>query len=389
MNRKQQFFQSLWAVDSLVATEPTSGTFHQLAPLLRDRDIYREFWQLLSRPDWIEPLEGGGYFAPPIYALTQPGKPGSQEPWAASQFLVRMATDNPKLVTGILSKIDTNNPSILGDMVQATMKMPIGDAAPLLQRVARILDKGTELYAFHQRDLLILIKKLWESPAQSAVAFHLARTYLFPKVKAEGVSQRREEYNFFEALEALIPLMTKLRPEETVRCLCTRLVEAIGDKDKLVRAEEPTLDYSFMWRPAIEEHEQNSTYDFAGRLVSPLRNASEQAIGEERVTLDKVLRKVRGYRFLIFRRLAVHLINVFAEENRELACSTMMQKRLFDDTKYKHEYAMLVGRRFNLLDSQHKDRYFNWVHAGPDMAGFDDRIESNVGRGPTEEERRG
>ncbi len=372
------FFEKLQAAREIATETPSNEAVGKLGRVLEDKDVFREFWQMLDGPNWLTPLRRAGHFA----AATV----GEKEAWPPSDYLKRMAEDAPTLVAEILSEIETDNPNVLGDMVEAALKMPPRVAAPLAGRIASLLGRGVELYMFRQKEFCELVERLAGEPFTHEEAFGLAKAYLFPRVKPETRSQRRDEHNFLRALEPLVPMMVRLRPEETIRLLCDNLVEAIRAKGEPASGD-PMFDYSYMWRPAIEEHEQNRTYDSTGRLVTPLRNAAEIAIREKHVALGEVLRIVRSFKYLIFHRLAVHLINVFAEPEPDLARTMIMDKELFENYRFKHEYAMLVGQRFDLLKPTEKDEFFAWIEDGPDMSGFDDWVRSNLGHEPTVEDR--
>jgi hypothetical protein len=143
-------------------------------------------------------------------------------------------------------------------------------------------------------------------------------------------------------------------------------------------------DYSYMWRPAIEEHEQNRDYNFAGVMVGFVRQGFEQAIRDGKISLEEAIEIVNRYQYLIFKRIRLHLINEFAERNRTLARQFIMARDLFDDYQYKHEYAMLVGRRLGLLTPEEQDIWFGWVDTGPDMADFDESMKQRLRRQATE-----
>ena len=372
------FFEELQAVREIVAQEPSNEVVGKLGRVLDDKDVFREFWRMLDRPNWILPLCRAGYFAG--------ATAGEKETWPPSDYLKRMAAHEPKLVARILAGVETVNPNILADMIQAALKMPPQIAAPLAGRIGSLLGQGTELYMFRQKAFCQLVERLAGESSTQEQAFGLAEVYLFPRVKPETRNQRRDEHNFLRALEPLVPMMVRLRPEETIRLLCGRLVEAIRAKGEPASGE-PLFDYSYMWRPAIEEHKQNRTYDATGMLVTPLRNGAEIAVREKHVVLEDVLRIVRSFKYMIFQRLAVHLINVFAEQEPGLVRKTIMEKELFKDYRFKHEYALLVGRRFDLLKPTEKDRFFAWIEDGPDMSGFDDSVRSNLTREPTDQDR--
>jgi len=66
-----------------------------------------------------------------------------------------------------------------------------------------------------------------------------------------------------------------------------------------------------------------------------------------------------------------------------------MDRQLFYDHQYKHEYAILVGRRFDLLLPEQRNEWFKWIDAGPDMSNFDASIRDHLGRDATNDDRDG
>ncbi len=56
----------------------------------------------------------------------------------------------------------------------------------------------------------------------------------------------------------------------------------------------------------------------------------------------------------------------------------MMDRRLFDDYKFKHEYAMLVGRRLDLLLPEERATWFGWIDAGPNLPQLDETVTGDL-----------
>lgn len=372
------FFDKLQAARNIAAAEPSNKAIGELRCMLEDKDVFREFWRMLDRPNWIVPLRQAGYFASPTLE--------KREAWTPSGYLKRMAAHEPKLVGEILSEIETDNPNVLGDMIEAASAITPQVASSLAERISLLLDRGVELYMFHDKAFCQLVERLAREPSTQDGAFAVARALLFPKVKPQDRSQRHVDHHRLKAMDAFVPAMVRLKAKDTLQLLCEELLDAIKTKGEAA-GPNPMFDSSYMWRPAIEEHGQNRTYDSAGRLVTPLRNAAEIAVREKHVALWEVLRIVRSFKYLIFHRLGVHLINAFAEANPDLARKTMMDKELFDDYRFKHEYAMLVGNRFDLLKPTEKNEFFAWIGEGPDMSGFDESVRSSLGREATVEDR--
>ena len=148
------------------------------------------------------------------------------------------------------------------------------------------------------------------------------------------------------------------------------LTTAIDAKPEVDR--EDGDDRSYWWRQAIEEHAQNRDSDLAGSLVGFVREAFEVAIGEAGVPLREALRAIEKRRYLVFRRLWVHLVDVFADQEPGLARDITMDRAYFDDFRFKHEYAVLMGRRFGLLSDAEQANWLSWVWSGPGAEELDD-----------------
>ncbi len=386
MKTKHTFFESVSAVkEALRTTTDARGCLRKIGPYLQDPDVRRWFFSDLKNPAWVEPLADEGYFTNPLAAEQMEDNRRIFQPWPPSQFLAGSASGASGPVASVFCKVSTDNPYVLRNMLDAAMAMPDLEAATVAKKVASALDEGADLYHGNQDALSKVAERLAANRETRDTSFFLCRSYLFPKKKAESTSQRRENYGFLEAIKSLTPHMVPIQPEDTIGLLCEEVATAIQAKGKPAGGD-PMFDYSYMWRPAIEEHEQNQTHDLAGTLVTPLRNAAKLAVTEKHLKLERVLDIVRDYKFLIFLRLAVHLIDEFAETNQELARETMLNKELFDDYRFKHEYALLAGKRFNLLEPTEKDRFFTWLDDGPDMSGFDDWARETLGREPNEKD---
>ncbi len=76
-------------------------------------------------------------------------------------------------------------------------------------------------------------------------------------------------YWYVEGLKKVVPLLAVTAPAGFLADLCEWLRASIVAKDYY--GEHSPSDGSDRWRPAIEEHEQNRTYDFSGNLVGLVR----------------------------------------------------------------------------------------------------------------------
>jgi hypothetical protein len=346
------------------------------------------FLARLNNPNWIGPLCNAGVFGSPPEAVVEVVEGEERRrfgPWPASQYLARMAKLAPEDVCRTFAEVTTNNPAVIGDMIDAALAMPSAIAARLVPKLNAAIQSDTAPWRF--RDLSELCARL-ASEGQSAAALSLADSLFTLELQpGEEEPRGRDAHWYIEGLTAVIPSLLSINPLSFVRKVFIWLSAAIRAK----RTSDPKSgdDHSVAWRPAIEEHPQNRTHDFAGQLVGCLRLACEKAISDAGVSLADMLELLDRNRFVVFNRMRLHLINLFANQNPELARRTMIDRLLFEDYRFKHELAMLFGSRFQMLAAAEKDVFFGWIDRGPDMSDFDEYFKASSGNDATDEDRRG
>jgi hypothetical protein len=365
--------------------KPTNEQLDAAIPLLSSPQHEAYFFARLENPNWIGPLAERDVFChPPRVEHVQAG--GVRFPaWPPSQYLARMAPKAPTEVAAILANLETENPSVVGDTLRAALAMPPEVAVSLVPPICRAAREG--ILWIHFKDASDLCVRLAKG-GEFHTAQKFAEALFTPSFEVgQGEPRRRDAYWYKKGLSEVVPLLAPVRPREFVPKLCDWLTKCVEAKRHV--DPESGCDYSYVWRPAVEEHEQNRDYDFAGGMVGFVREGFEQAVRSGSLTLDDALKILERYSYLVFRRIRLHLISEFANQNPELARQTILTRELLDDYKYKHEYAMLVSRRLDLLSPEQRDEWFGWIEAGPDMSDYDESIKKNLGRDATEKDRQG
>lgn len=364
--------------------KPTSQQIETAIQRLRSPEFAAYFFSRLENPQWVEPLKERGLFTSPPPPTQVEGGGVMFPHWPASQYLARMAKYAPTEVASIFANLETDNISVVGDMISASLAMPANEATRLVPPVSRAAQSGMLWIHFKDAsDLCALLAYAGEASGAMTLAEALFRPGL-----EEGKRQpsRHDDYWYRKCLQKVLPLLVELKPHEFLVKLCTWLDAAVC---QLQRADADSgSDYSYIWRPAIEDHEQNKDFELAATIVGLVRQAFEQALREGKVTLQEALSIIAEYSYLVFARIRIHLINEFAEQDNELTREVIMDRTLFDDFRFKHEYAMLVGNRLDILKDEQLNEWFGWVDAGPDMSGFDERVRQARGRDATDEDRR-
>ena len=364
---------------------PTDSEVDAAVALLLSSPVYAPyFFERLENPNWIGPLKRRGLFAsaPPL-ERTQGG--GVRHPiWPASKYLARMAPHAPEEVAEILRDVETENPSILRDSLDAAGRMPPEIAATLGPTVCDAIKMSGPGPLFP--NIANFCVQL-AAGDQTAAALNLAEALFAPtRTEGEGPPDYADRYWYLEGLKEVVPLLAVKAPGQFLLNLCQWLSAAIDARARF--GPDPTWDDSDHWRPAIEENELNGTDEFASNLVGFVRQGFEQAIDEGHIELGTALVILAGHKYRVFTRLRVHLINRFAERLPELACATMMDRELFKASQLWlwHEYAILMHRRFPMLSPDQQATWLGWIDTGPEEGFYwDARI---AGREATHDDRR-
>ncbi len=274
-----------------------------------------------------------------------------------------MAPSAPREVASVFLAIETEDydASVWTDMLTAALAMPVGVGKELVPGLCKVITHGGIWLDFDDAcDFCIHLAAEGEADA----AMNLAGALFTPRfARYEETPRGRDEHFYKEGLKKAIPALVAVRAVSLLPKLCDWLCAAIEAKKYVDR--KSGQDFSYSWRPAVEEHEGNKTYDFAGEMVGFIRGAFEQAIDGGFITLVLALKVLDHYSYLVFQRLRIHLINRYAELDPALARETMLRREYFDDYQFKHEYAMLAGKRLPVLEPRERERWFSWIDAQP------------------------
>ncbi len=125
-----------------------------------------------------------------------------------------------------------------------------------------------------------------------------------------------------------------------------------SDKDK----------YSTIWRPAIEDHEQNKGRDDAEDiLISALRDAILGYVDRHAAAAANYVGELLAGETVIFQRVAIYVADVCNRQLGELV------KQLFDpqyfEYHYRHEMYHLLQNCFSVLDKKDKQKVLGIIES--------------------------
>ena len=247
---------------------PTPEQVHHAMGLMGHAEHYRYFFDRLNNPEWIRPLKSKGFFGNPPKTERDETRGTIGFPiWPESRYLLRMASLKPEVVLEIILRIpDTDNVRVHEDLANAALAMPAGMATQWIGKEVNWIEGQQRLY-FILPDRLGALIMHFATGGEVEQALILTRSLLAvlqdPKAKEKKKDDdafrlpvepqaRFDLWDYGQILKKYIPYLVTAAGMKSIILLCDLLQTAINLSEKV-----SPEDYSHIWRPAIEEHEEN------------------------------------------------------------------------------------------------------------------------------------
>jgi len=361
---------------------------------IRKRTVnYEYFFDQLKSPEWIEPLYSEGMFQ-------HPPPPERKEDyisypfWPESRYLVRMASKSPEQVLEVILKIpETENVRVHEDLAEAACAMPPELAAKWVKKEIDWIRSQQHLYFLIPEIHGKLISHLARG-GQVDDALNLARTLLTvlptteEDLEAENYSIPSEPrirfdiWYYEQFLKKHIPDLVITAGEDALTLLCDLLVKAIRFTEGIKENEEAE-DHSYIWRPAIEEHEQNHMDGLIDLLVSAVRDTAD-ALMETKGKI--IIEIVEGQTFKVFHRIGLHLRRKWSNVDPDGTANLIVNPSVFDDIHLHHEFFHLLKEQFNKLPPERKEAYLKLIAHDGILKEWSDFEEQEYGHRPSQQE---
>ncbi|MCJ8159708.1 hypothetical protein [Sphingomonas sp. LaA6.9] len=360
-------------------TKPTDPQVDEAVRQLIDGGHYAYFFDRLKNPLWLEPLYARGFFRDPP-GLIEDVEAGTitVPKWPESGYLARVASDQPELVLSILKAFpETPNSRVQEDLVEALLAIPAPDAATAMSRVLEWTDSR---YRFRLQDKLgELAVHLAKGGAQPD-ALKLAKSILAVRgTRFANDTSSYDEWEYGKFLEKYFPELSVAAPLGAFALLNDILRDAIE-----VRKEG--RDYSFIWRPAIEQHDQNLGHSIEDHLIDAVVSSAQSILRADPGQLSAVLGQLRRHKLPLFIRLELFLLQEFGQLDPAETAKRLGDRTLFDDAAIKHEYAGLLAAQFADLPQELRDHIIGWIKLGPDATDWCAAVAKQQGAPPSEDE---
>lgn len=371
-------------------TQPTSLELDRAVALLGHPANYRYFFNELNNPLWVQPLRQNYFKVPPEVDQDSSGKVTFPR-WPESRYLSRMASHAPEVVSEVLMGIrDTDNIEVQEDVVRAALVLPANLSAQFVSAMKSWIESpyfGLPTLPMEIGRLLSHLAKGDEISASLELAYPLLRMTL--RKRSQGTSSssapfslppelqgRFGTWEYEEILKRNIPDLVRASGIGAVELLCGLLEEAVRIK-RGNQNESDAIDFSYIWRPAVEEHSQNYSHSTVDALISAVRDAVTSIGNDFPELVPDLVRILENRQFYIFRRLALHLLTQFPCSAPTLAAERIADPDFFDNHHVLHEYYHLCRLAFHYLSSQQANELLDRIRHGTDRLPIKRWIESD------------
>lgn len=374
--------------------------------LLEDSSIFYffEHEDLRENSNWLELLVIVGRFdRAPDSIYDDKNKTIFCPIWPESQYLAKMASRAPDIVTKIILEVvpDTNNYNVHFDFISSALALP-----PENKRELRSIAKKESgwikgqgyfgsFLVYKYQELLDKLIKFEDFETALELADTLLEVLPDPKKDEKLKNEdkliyltpqaRFDSFHYAEIIRIAFPDLTKNIGIEIINILCSKLT-------KFIELSETNDDgnfykeFTYHWRPAIEDHAQNSNYaDLGDVLVDAVRDMSIFLIDYDSTKFQEIVSYLEDKKSQIFDRIVLFLLNKYPDLLPNRAIEAITNISLFDDIAFLHEYARLLDNQFDKLSPKTQKTIFSWID-NPDIDELRDIFKSLMGREPDEKE---
>ncbi len=394
------FLAALAVPDELLRKAvPARGDIQRLRQNVPNNPVvFDYFFRRLQSPAWLKPLHDEHLFSDPPAPIEDPEAGTVSFPrWPQAEYLTRMAPHAPEAVADILFAIpESTNHTVHLDLAMAAFALPPALAARWVRQELGWLRKQPWLSWLLPDQFAKLVVQLAQGgEVDTALDLASALLALSPDpVAAPSASDsetirplphprsRLQHYDYQSVLGTVVAPLVDAAGAAAIDLLADRLDEAIHFS-RYAGDEDAPADYSYLWRPAMEDHSQNhGVLDLNDQLVSALREALGMLAAADAGSVPELVAQLEQRRWWIFRRLALHLLRSYPAHAHDLVAERLTDRMLFSQPHLRHEYALLAAEQFASLSETQQAIILGWIEEGPDSTWFSEDWQQRTGEPP-------
>jgi hypothetical protein len=379
-------------------TPPTADELQKVALLAGRPENRAYFFDRLNNPLWVGPLRERGFFRDPPDPVPA-GDPGYVRfpPWPEGRYLARIASQNPEAVAEVLAETNASeNPAVTRCVLEALTELPDRSIKKLAPKVMEWVGAPfADFFDDAAADAAIRLLEMGAVRRGARVAATLLALEPDPRLAEKAATDetpfrrqleptsRLADWEYGRIAERLVAPLVDRAGIAGMCVFASLLDEALGLSSW---PEEGSPDaFSHIWRPAIEDHEQNTrAAGLRDVLTSVLRDAAVRLSSRIDVDVAAVVQELES-RSLLHRRIALFVL-AMTNQGSALAAERISRRELFDDYRLRREYATLLRRRFADTPDEVQRLVVGWIADGPDLDAYRRRRTELEGSSPPEDE---
>ncbi|HET8797513.1 MAG TPA: hypothetical protein VFO89_07495, partial [Thermoanaerobaculia bacterium] len=305
---------------------------------------YDYFFTRVTNPQWLVVLRDHDAFR----LTPEPYRRGGEivfPAWPQGVYLRRLLEAGSADISEIFSVFErataSANPRVHERIVQAALLMDPEPRRQIADRERAWLEQGRYVpFLLGEALGKLAVAVAADGATQLAVSI-LGYLLQLVEVTANGeqdLRRRVDRLSYDHLLEKAVPRLAASCGTAVLSILADAL-------DTLRRFERPTLtippvDYSYIWRAAIEPNERNLRGGLQDALINSLRDASETIVRTDPDTLATIVNWFESRQWNIYRRIGLHL--VAGSSNSDLADSLASRADYLDELDLGHEMSRML-----------------------------------------------
>ena len=362
-NMNKRFYDSVLRLDDLMSIgHPLDSVLKQINSLIKKPELHNYFWRNLNKIDWLPILIENGFFK----VLSQKSI-GNNQAYISQSFIVdylkKAAVRYPKEIIKIIKSTNSDNDRVIWSFLEIGLQIEpsfTSKLIPQLKKWLRIKTFGSPVF---DSEIVKWPRHLVDGNEIEA-ALKTVEILITPKIQRPQIKRDKQidkvigkerskaipvidYYYLKEFFDDDFISIAKLKPIEISNILEHSLEKSI--KIEFINSRSRS-DISYIWRAAIEDHQQNYNFDDLKEiLLVGLRNSLEIVTSTDVSSGSEIINRYLKHKYSIFRRLAVHLIRVNFNKYLDSAFKLCSNTKLLRSTELYHEYYLLLKEHFSDL----------------------------------------
>lgn len=341
-------------IDNILRKDPSKVKTEELINLITlNLESYQYFYKNVSS-EWLPYLIENNFLV-----STSP----------VGNYLVRIAAEKPaEIMDFILSYEEkAGSQSIKNELVQAVIKMPSENSVEFVEKIIKekwlIKDEGLSLLQYYINDLLKYLIESKKFKEAEKLTNTFLEIYANENKGRKSYSAKIEDYQYHEALEYI-----KLVPAENLEPFIFILIKKLC-KISRIESDNDSSDFSQIWLPSIEDHEQNLNSENIGVSITRtirdlLKNYTDYlTVNDPNKIKDKIL-SLLDSQYLVIKRIKLYLFRLYPDHFiQEIEFSLL---NLFNEEDLWHEYFLLAKDTFHLVSKKTQTTLIEMIEKGPE-----------------------